>query len=235
MIKKSRKRFILSLGGSLIVPNGGIDTIFLKQFEKFIRKKVAQGCHFFIVTGGGTTADHYIKAASKVCGAKLKDDDRDWLGVHSTRLNGHLIRTLFRDIAYDYLIKHYDLIDKKVFEKPVVICVGWKPGWSTDYDATLLAEDYNINKVINLTAVDMVYDKDPRKFKDAKPIKKMSWDKLTSIVGTKWKPRLNTPFDPIAAKLAKKIGLKAIICNGKNLKNLDNILENKKFVGTVIE
>ncbi len=233
-INKDNKRFILSLGGSLIVPNGGIDTQFLKEFEAYIRKKVAQGCRFFIVTGGGETAGHYIKAASEVSGSKLTNEDRDWLGVHATRMNGHLLRTIFRDLAYEYLIKHYDLIDKKAVEAKVVIGVGWKPGWSTDYDAVLLAQDYYVKQVINLSNVDMVYDKDPSKFKDAKPIKKIKWNEMLKIVGNKWVPRLNMPFDPIAARQAQKIDLEVIICKGNNLQNLDNIIEGKKFVGTTI-
>jgi uridylate kinase len=234
-IKKDNKHFILSLGGSLIVPNGGIDTKFLREFEKFIRKKVAQGCHFFIVTGGGATCRHYRDAAAAICGKKITQNDLDWLGVHSSRLNGHLIRTIFRDIAYEYVIKHYDLVDKKAVDSKVVIGVGWKPGWSTDYDAVLLAQDYKIGTVINLSNIEMVYDKDPNKFKDAKSIKKISWKKMKELVGSKWTPGLNMPFDPIASKLAAETGVKVIICNGKNLENLDKIIEGKKFVGTVIK
>lgn len=234
-IQLNKKTFILSLGGSLIVPNGGIDIKFLKKFERFIRKKVAQGCHFFIVTGGGATARHYRDAASEICGKRITHEDLDWLGVHSTRLNGHLMRTIFRDIAYEYLIKHYDMVDKKAVGAKVVIGVGWRPGWSTDYDAVLLAQDYQVDKVINLTTIEMVYDKDPEKYKDAKPLKKLNWDELIGIVGEEWKPGLNAPFDPVAAQLAKKIGLKVIICNGRDLKNLDSILREKKFKGTIIE
>lgn len=236
MVKKSKKKyFILSLGGSLIVPNGGIDIKFLGKFNKYIRKKVAQGCRFFIVTGGGATMRYYRDAAVAVCGKQITNEDLDWLGVHSTRLNGHLLRTIFKDMAYRYFIKHYDMVDKKAIDYPVVIGVGWKPGWSTDYDAVLLAQDYDIDKIINLTNIDMVYNKDPKKYKNAKPVKEIKWSEMVSIVGKEWKPGLNTPFDPIAAQLAKKIKMKVIICNGRNLENLNNILEGRKFIGTVIE
>ena len=235
VIKGKDKTFICSLGGSLIIPNGGIDFKFLKQFNAFIRKKIrSAGMRFFIVCGGGATCRHYQEAAEKASGKKITDNDLDWLGIHSSRLNAHLLRTIFQDIAYERLIKHYDLIDKKVVDFSVVIAAGWKPGWSTDFDAVLLAEDYGVKSVINLSNVDMVYDKDPRKYSDAKPIKQITWDEVINIVGKEWKPGLNTPFDPIAARKAKEIGLKVINCNG-NLKNLDNILEGKKFIGTVIE
>lgn len=231
--KEYKKEYILSLGGSLIVPNGGVDIKFLQKFNQFIRKKVAQGCRFFIVCGGGKITRSYQAAAQAVVGSKISHNDMDWIGIHSTRLNAHLVRTIFKDIAYERIIKHYDMVDKKAIQ-PVVICSGWRPGWSTDYDAVLLAQDYNIKTVINMSNIDMVYDKDPSRFKNAKPVKKINWDNLIKLVGKKWVPGLNRPFDPIASQLAKSIDLKVIICNGRNLKNLDNILEEKEFVGTII-
>ena len=235
MSNADNQTFVLSLGGSLIIPNGGFDVEFLTSFNRFIRKKINEGMRFFITCGGGATARNYIQAATDVIGKDLKDMDKDWLGIHSTRLNAHLIKTIFRDLAYTYMIKHYDLIDKSAKESPLVIAGGWKPGWSTDFCATLLAEDYQIPTVINLSNIDKVYDKDPKQFSDAKPIDRMSWDDIIAIVGDTWTPGLNAPFDPIAAAKAKEIGLKVVIVNGKNLDNLDGVLNNRSFVGTVIE
>lgn len=236
VIQNTDKTFILSVGGSLIVPNGGIDFGFLKQFNTFIRRKIKSAdMRFFLVCGGGATARHYRDAADEVCGRTITDEDLDWLGIHSTRLNAHLMRTIFRDIAYERLIKHYDLIDKKVVDFPVVVAAGWQPGWSTDFDTVLLAQDYGIKTVINLTNVDMVYDKDPNQYPDAKPLRRMSWDDVLAIVGKKWHPGLNKPFDPVAAQKAKDLGLRVINCDGRNLKNLDSILEGRKFVGTTIK
>lgn len=236
VIQNPDKTYIFSVGGSLIVPNGGIDANFLKQFNAFIRHKIkSAGMRFFLVSGGGATCRHYQQAAAAVVGKSLTDDDLDWLGIHSSRLNAHLLRTIFRDIAYEMLVKHYDLIDKKVVDFPVIVAAGWQPGWSTDFCAVMLAEDYRIKTVVNLTNIDMFYDKDPNKYSDARPIKRMSWDEVIEIVGTKWRPGLNTPFDPVAAQKAKRIGLKVINCNGRNLENLDNILTGRPFVGTTIK
>jgi len=236
VIQNPDKTYIFSVGGSLIVPNGGIDAAFLKQFNTFIRNKIkSAGMRFFLVAGGGATCRHYQKAAEEVVSKSLTDNDLDWLGIHSSRLNAHLLRTIFRDIAYERMVKHYDLIDKKVVDYPVVVAAGWQPGWSTDFCAVMLAEDYGLKTLVNLTNTDMVYDKDPKKYPDAKPIRRMSWDEVIGIVGKKWKPGLNTPFDPIAAQEAKKIGLKVVNCDGRDLDNLDNLLQGKKFVGTVIK
>jgi len=239
LMKKQQNTFVLSLGGSVFAPSGkdkGINIKYLHKFEKFIRKQIAEkNRRFFIVTGGGYTAREYRDAAAEAAGADLTDEDLDWLGIHATRLNAHLLRTIFRDIAHPWILKHYDMVDKKAVDSPVVVCGGWRPGWSSDYCAVMVANDYHIGTVINMSAVDQVYDKDPKKYKDAKPIKRLSWDEFLRVVGDKWKPGMNAPFDPIAAKMAKKIRLKVIVTEGHDLKNLAKILEGEKYKGTTIK
>jgi len=229
------KRIVISVGGSLIVPNGGIDTDFLSKFNLFIRNRLAENKNrqFFLVVGGGSLSRHYRDAGREVIGHELTLDDLDWLGIHATKLNAHLVRTIFRDIAHPYIIKHYEII-RRVTEQ-VVVAAGWKPGWSTDYDAVLLCEDYNVDMVLNLTNIDMVYDKDPKKFKDAKPIKKISWSDFRKIVGDKWVPGVHAPVDPVAAKKAQELGIKVVVLNGRNFENLEKYFKGKEFVGTVIK
>lgn len=230
-----REKIVISVGGSLIVPNGGIDSIFLKQLNEFVREQLAKNKNrqFFLVSGGGMTTRHYQTAARDVLGHQLTADDLDWIGIHATRLNGHLLRTIFRDIAHPTMIDDYSIIRKPT--ESVIVGAGWKPGWSTDYDAVLVCEDYGAKTIINLSNINMVYDKDPRKYKDAKPLEKLSWDDLKKLVGDKWIPGMHAPFDPIAAKRAQGLGIKLVITNGNNFDNLRNYFKGKEFVGTVIE
>lgn len=223
---------VLSVGGALIVPNGGINDKFLSDLNIFIRNYVKKGKRFFIVAGGGKTARHYRDAGKAVIG-DMSDQDLDWLGIHATRLNAHLLRTIFEDIAHPRIIENYD---KKLHEwkEPIVIGAGWKPGWSTDYDAVVLARDYNANLIVNMSNIDWVYDKDPKKYSDAKPIKKLTWEEMEKLVGTKWTPGINAPFDPVAAQLAKSLDLTVIVTNGLNFGNMENIIEGEAFTGTVI-
>ena len=62
-----------------------------------------------------------------------------------------------------------------------------------------------------------------------------SWKDFRKLVGDKWDPGLNAPFDPIASREAEKSGLEAIILNGKNLDNLNNFLSGNSFKGTIIK
>lgn len=229
------KKTVISLGGSLIIPNGGIDTNFLKNFNEFIRNQLKKDPNqqFFIVVGGGATARQYRDAGRDVVGHELTVDDLDWLGIHATRLNAHLVRTIFRDLAHPSIIRNYHVIRKVV--EPVIVASGWKPGWSTDYCAAMICEDYNVDTVINLSNIDVVYDSDPRENPNAKPIHKATWTEFRQIVGNEWVPGMNLPFDPIASRKSQELGLKVVVLKGNNFENLQDYFDGKEFVGTVIE
>lgn len=215
-----------------MVPNGGVNTKFLKELNVFIRKHVKKGKRFMLVTGGGATARLYIDGGKSVVG-DMTDEDLDWLGIHATRLNGHLLRTIFMDIAHPRIIENYDH-KLRNWREPVVVGTGWKPGWSTDYDCVILARDYKASLIVNLTDLFYVYDKDPNSHKNAKPLKNLDWDELQKLIGTKWTPGFSTPFDPIAAQLAKDLALTVITTSGTDFENLDNIIEGRQFKGTVV-
>lgn len=235
MGKSDQERIVISVGGSLIVPTSGIDTDFLKRLNRFIRQQLTHHPRrqFFLVTGGGATARQYRDAGRKVLGHELTVEDLDWLGVHSTRLNAHLIRTIFQDVAHASIINDYTIIRKAT--EPVVVAAGWKPGWSTDYCATLLCEDYHAKTVVNLSNIKQLYDKDPHAFSDAKPISKISWQEFRAMIGDTWTPGMHTPFDPIAAKKAAELHLKVVILGGEDFSNVANYFDGKAFLGTVIE
>ena len=216
-------KFVISLGGSLIYPKR-IDWAFIKDFTKLI-KKHSKNNQFVIICGGGRLARNLQEKAPK--GATQQD--LDWLGIYATRANALALSKAFK-------LKERVITDPTIkiqSKSSIIIAAGWKPGWSTDYDAVLLAKNIGATAVINMSNIDYAYNKDPKKHKDAKPIKQTTWKSFRKLVGSKWSPGLNMPFDPIASKQAEKSKLKVIIV-GKDLKNLENVLQNKKFMGTII-
>ena len=227
-------KVVISVGGSLIVPKGGIDTTFLKKLNEFVRNQLAShpDRQFFLVIGGGETARQYIAAGKEVI-EKLTDEDVDWLGIHSTRLNAHLVRTIFHDIAHPNIIEHYEIIRK--VEERVVIASGWKPGWATDYCAALLCEDYGVKTVINLSNIKQVYTADPRTNPDAKPLEHATWDEFRKLVGDTWTPGMNAPFDPIASRKSQELGVKTVVMSGDDFDNIEKYFAGETFLGTVIE
>jgi uridylate kinase len=223
------KPIIISVGGSLIVPDQ-IDIVFLKAFKAFIISRIEKGESFIIIAGGGKSARRYQEAANTV--TPLTSDDLDWLGIHATRLNGHLMRSIFYEHAHPVINTNPN--EPVPTTHTVVIAAGWIPGWSTDYDAVLLASNVGAKTVINLSNIDYAYTADPNKDKDAKPIEKSTWTDFRKLLPEKWDPGLSSPFDPMAAKEAQALGLEVAIINGAKLDEVANFLDEKPFTGTLI-
>lgn len=221
---------IISLGGSLIVPDG-VDIEFLKCFTNNIKDYVKKGFQFVIITGGGRTARTYIEALKGV--TNPSDVDLDWIGIASTRINAELLRVSFGSIAHDAIILNPD--ETPSTDKPVIVGGGWKPGNSSDLAAVHIAKVIGAKKLINLSNIDYVYDKDPKKFSDAIKIEESNWTNFRKVLPLSWKPGLSAPFDPVAAEEAETLGLEIVIMNGKNIENLKNYLDGGEFVGTVIK
>ncbi|MFA5184848.1 MAG: UMP kinase [Patescibacteria group bacterium] len=224
------KTFVLSVGGSLVVTKAGIDISFLKKFRNFILAQAKLGHKFYLVVGGGATARTYIQAALAV--APADNSSRDWVGIRATRLNAQLLKAIFGAVACPAIVTNPTKPIKT--SKKIVLVAGYKPGWSTDHVAVLLAKHNKIGTVINLSNIDYAYDHDPRQFPRAKKLIRTDWPAFRKIVGNRWQPGLNVPFDPIASREAAKHRLKVIILNGKKLRNLAACLADRRFQGTTI-
>ena len=223
---------VISLGGSIVAPDG-VDVPFLKDFLSLIGDFIkADGeRRFILVVGGGGPARAWQNAYREII-ASTKDEEADWIGVMATRLNGQLIKAIMGEWCSQPVIT--DPSQAGPFTGNVLVAAGWKPGFSSDYDAVLLAEQFGAKTVVNLSNIKQVYTDDPRKNPDAKPLDTVSWEDFKALVGDTWTPGKNVPFDPIATRHAAKINLKVICAAGKDLPNLRLILEEKPFIGTLI-
>ena len=227
------KRIVVSVGGSMIFPDN-INDKFLKEFKEFVLEQVNKGWKFILITGGGKLTRIFQEGAKSILGPNASKDDLDWLGVHTTRVNAHLMRTVFANIAQPAIVTNpeEDNID---MDAAVVVAGGWKPGWSTDYVASKIAERINAPYVVNLTNVSQVYDGDPKKNPNAKAIEEMSWKKYRAMIGDEWIPGMNLPFDPVAAKLCQKNNITVLIMNGNELSNLKDAMTKGNFFGSLLK
>lgn len=219
---------IISLGGSIIVPRE-IDVVFLKKFRRLILS--LKNHRFVIICGGGATNRKYNAAVKKI--TKPMSDDLDWLGIKSLQLNAELVRVMFGNSAFSKVIDDPRKL-KQIPKTKIIVGAAFEPGHSSDYDSVLWAKRLQAKTVINLSNIKKVYTADPKIDKKAKPIDEISWLKYLKIIGTKWSPRLSTPFDPTAAKLAKQLGLSVFILNGRDIKNVRRAILGQEFRGTVI-
>jgi len=223
---------VISLGGSIIVPDK-VDSNFLLAFRAAILEYLERKAdsRLIIVCGGGAPAREYQRAYRAVV-PEADADVLDWIGIAATRLNAELLRQLFRELCLEQVIT--DPTAVSVFPGRILMAAGWKPGFSTDNDAVLLAERFQADTLLNLSNIVKVYTADPKTDPDAKPLDSISWKEFQKLVGDTWKPGINVPFDPVATEKAARLKLRVIVAGGRNIDNLKKILYDEKFEGTVV-
>ena len=224
---------VISLGGSIVAPDR-VDEVFLKNFVSLIREFLTAEAErrFIFVVGGGAPARAWQSAYRNISLA-AEDGEADWIGIMATRLNAQLVRALMSEWSPQDVVT--DPTAVPAMTGRVLVAAGWKPGFSTDNDAVLLAERFGADSVINLSNIEQVYTGDPRENPDAKPIASISWPEFLALVGDEWKPGKNVPFDPVASRRAADLGLKVVCAAGRDLENLGKILRGEPFLGTTIE
>ncbi|MBN2567026.1 UMP kinase [Candidatus Woesearchaeota archaeon] len=223
------KLAVISLGGSLIMP-GEVDVAYLRRFRRTVLRLVGEGYRFILVCGGGAVCRKYQRALELIRG---KDHyTLDMLGIYATYLNAKLVQLMFSDVAEPEIVR--DPTKPKRFAAKVLVASGWKPGWSTDYVAAVLARRYGAREVINLSDIAHVYSADPKRDPSAKRYRRLTWDEYIGIIGQERMPGMNTPFDPVAAMFCRQHRLRAVTLDGKRLVQLARHLKGERSAGTLI-
>lgn len=226
-----KKTIVISLGGSLIIPEK-IDFPFLEKFKKTLRKYYKK-YKFVVICGGGTIARKYMQILEKEGRSKK---EISIAGIRSTRMNATFMMQFFGKEANDYLPLNIKSIKNNLSKNSVVFCgaLRFTKNSTSDTTAAKLAHFFN-TCFINLTNVKGLYTSDPRTNKGAKFIPKISWkDFEAQALKIKHKPGQHFVLDQQAAILIKKHKTPTYII-GKNLSNLEKALKNKSFQGTLIK
>ena len=166
-----KKVIVLSLGGSLIIPDK-VDAKFLKELKKIILKNTKK-YKFIIVCGGGSIARKYISVLRET---KINEKLQSLAGISATRMNARFMNYFF-NINPEKGIPHKMRELKRYLKKQDIIFCGaleYKPKQTSDSTAAEIAKYFKAN-FINLTNVQGLYNKNPMKYKDAKFISKISW------------------------------------------------------------
>lgn len=228
-----KRVIVFSLGGSLIVQDE-VDVSYLQKLKQVLTKNAKKhNCKFILVCGGGKTARTYINALKK---SGSSEQLQSYIGISITRTNARLLSYFFNQDP-DYGVPHTHETLKKYLEKEDIVFCGaleYKPHQTSDSTAAQLAEHFK-TIFINLTNVSGLYTKNPLEHKDAKFIPKISWkDLYTRTHKMKYSPGQHFVIDQRATEIIMKHKVKTYIL-GKDLKQLDNLLNNKPFRGTTVE
>ncbi|MEM4756379.1 MAG: hypothetical protein QW594_04590, partial [Candidatus Woesearchaeota archaeon] len=165
----------------------------------------------------------------------------DTIGITATKLHATLLLNIFKAQApqktYPELIQNplqpVSLADSYQGNFQYFFSGGYLPGNSTDAVSAMLAKTYKAQLVINLSNVDYLYDKDPKANSNAKPILACSYQELLAITGSSWSAGKHMPFDPIGTTVLQQSAIPLLLCSAQ-LSNLDAVLCNQQFVGTLV-
>lgn len=220
------EKVVVSLGGSVINP-GTINTRFLHQFCTIIRRH-GRKRQIVIVTGGGQPARMYM-ATVREKGSYIQDT----LGIACTQLHALLISRLLG--LKQPVPRTMKELTKLLKNSPIVVCGGFleSPGTTSDGTAAEVARIIGAKRFINITNVQGLFTKDPRKHKDATLVRSLSHDRFQTVIQKhKLKPGQHFILDIHAAQICREERIQICILTG--VRNFIKALENKSFTGTVI-
>ncbi|MAG02971.1 UMP kinase [Candidatus Pacearchaeota archaeon] len=226
-----KKVIVVSLGGSLIIPDK-IDVEFLESFKKVILKNVGK-YKFVIVCGGGKTARNYINGLENQKISR-KRYLQSFLGISATKLNARFMTYFFGKNSNKKIPKDMKGVKESLEKNNVVFCGALRYAGDQTSDSTsaklarFLHSDF-----INMTNVDGLYDKNPRKFRSAKFIAEINHkDFLKMARKIEFHPGQHFVLDQTAAKIIKKYKIRTFILG--SVKELNNLLNEGHFVGSII-
>jgi uridylate kinase len=227
-----KKIVIISLGGSVIIPDK-INLRVLRELKKIIEKNTKK-YKFVIVCGGGKTARTYING---LLDEEVKDKEhlQSMLGIAATKLNARFVSYLFSKPFDEIMPNESSDVEQLLGSNDIVICGGfnYSKKETSDSNAAKLAK-YFESDFINITDIAGLYDKDPKKYRNAVFIPEISaksfYKKFKKL---KYKPGQHFILDQKAAKIIKKNKITTYLI-GSDSKNLDNLLNKKHFIGTII-
>jgi uridylate kinase len=183
------KRVLLKLSGEILacgMPKALISYDACQSVARGIRTLYAQGVKLAIVIGGGN-----IFRGIQAEGLEISRTPADHMGMLATLINGVALREALERQGYKARILsaiecpricesfnwktmgHYFDMDE------ILIFVGGtgNPYFTTDTAAALRACEMDAEVLLKATKVDGVYDKDPKKYPNAKRYKKLTYTK----------------------------------------------------------
>jgi len=231
------KNIVIKVGGSLLLTKQNkINHAFISQFCKII-KEGAEYDQIIIICGGGSLAREYITYLRE---NGINEALCDSIGIEVSRLNSKMIIACLKDRAYPLVPKNLEDLSLALQFGKIILMGGIQPGQSTTSVAMEVAEYIDAYKVLILTDVQGIYDKDPDKDPNAKLIQNLTYDELhklllkaqSSIQSAAGEYRI---FDMVSLQIIRRSQIEVLVTAGYNLDEFRKFwVENKKISGTTI-
>ena len=231
------KNIVIKFGGSLLFSEGG--TINYEKITEFcdLIKNDRNYDSIIIVCGGGKIARRYIEAVREFTGNEILCD---MIGIDISRINSRLIVANMKEFAYPQVPESFKELSTAIITSKVAVMGGLQPGQSTTSVAIQVAEFLKAERLIILTDVDGIYDKDPNVFDDAKLLRELNYDSLQKIIleisgdnqAAAGEYRI---FDAVSLQILKRSNVVVSVISGSNLDQFKKLWNDEKAnVGTTI-
>lgn len=222
---------VLSLGGSLVNTEQGIDMEYLSQIQRILSENENA---FGIVVGGGFEAR---KRAKELRSKGATEFECDEAAIKVTRKNAKKLISVLGKLAYPKVVKDFKEARKLATSYKIIVMGGTIPGITTDTDSVLLAEALRANKLINISNTDGIYDSNPKENPNAKKYSRLNYEQLIdlAIKSDKRTAGTNFIFDLLACKLLARSKIEAHFVSGRNLEDVRAAIEGREHKGTVVK
>lgn len=223
-------KIIVRVGGSVV--GSPLNASLINKYVTLLKDFKNQGHEVAAVVGGGSLAREFIKVATCL---GLKEARKDWAAIHVSRLFAQLFALGLGDVSCGTVSVTLDEAEACMNKGKIVVMGGLRPGMTTDTVAALVGERVKADLLVKGSNVDGIYNKDPRKYSDAKKLDKLQFEELGHLLDQKQhKAGINQVIDPEAVRILGKSKLKTIVVDGYDTANIVFAVEGRK-VGTVIE
>ncbi|MFX1574637.1 MAG: UMP kinase [Promethearchaeota archaeon] len=228
---------IIKIGGSLLFTgNRTIDSKKIIKFSNIFKRNENPGNHI-IICGGGLIAREYIDAVRSFEGSEALCDI---FGIEISHINSKLIIASLKNLAFPQVPKSFEELSKAMLFNKIIVMGGLQPGQSTTSVALEVAEFIGGKEIVILTDVPGIYDKDPKKFDDAKLLEHLTYDQLQELILKDSDKKQAAAgeyriFDAVSLQILKRSNIKVIILSGKDLNEFKKYWNGVKNVfGTII-
>lgn len=224
-------KLVIRIGGSVIASPVNVELI--EKYVHVFEQLKTRGHRVVAVIGGGKLAREFIKIARKL---GLGEKDQDEIAISVSRLFAQLFVKKLERISWKNVPTNLAEVTRYLDEGKLVVMGGLKPGITTDTVAAMVAEKIEADLIVKATDQEGIYNKDPRKYKDAVKLDRVSIEDLTRIFEqNKHEAGIHQILDPEAVKIIQRTRLKVVVVNGFDPENVLLVVEGKKGIGTIIE
>ncbi len=220
---------VIRIGGSVIA--SPVNPQLIQQYITLLKQLRKEGHEIVTVVGGGALAREFIRTGNKL---GLNEQGQDKLAINVSRLYALLIALKLGKDGTGTVPTSISEAVKALERGKVVVMGGLKPGMTTDTVAAYIAQKTKANLLIKASDQEGIYTEDPRRHKDAKKLDRITFKDLARLLEQdRHKAGIHQILDPVAVKTLKDRGIRTVVVNGNDHKNLRRAIDGEE-VGTVI-